>query len=278
MFLKSGFLKSRVYCTKMEAMSAKLDYNKKQKGKAGRSKKAHIEKPKLSKNTKTPKWKEDIKMLKEQNALLNNMYDTAEATNSTLATESEKQLNTANKINEIEQEKLKETLSCLSTERMKGKHGEISKEFSSLKRDNAEIKVELEKEKAKNIVLEAELAKKKNKEPIHEVMVVTKLHNAALPLENIKPPSVPLENIQSDILSLENRQAGALPLDKINIQPLSFPMEDIQTESEKNLKNHISSVHEGNKPFECEICDYTYTRPDGTLFFLIFTYLRGRSH
>ena len=238
----------------MEAMSAKLDYNKKQKGKAGRSKKAHIEKPKLSKNTKTPKWKEDIKMLKEQNALLNNMYDTSEATNSTLATESEKQLNTANKINEIEQEKLKEKLSCLSTEyeRMKGKHGEISKEFSSLKRDNAEIKVELEKEKAKNIVLEAELAKKRNKEPMHEVMVVTKLPNAALPLENIKPPSVPLENTQSDILSLENIQAGALPLDNINIQPPSFPMEDIQTESEKNLKNHISSVHEGNKPFKSQ--------------------------
>ena len=29
-----------------------------------------------------------------------------------------------------------------------------------------------------------------------------------------------------------------------------------------NLKRHVSSVHEGNKPFKCEICDYSCSLKD----------------
>ena len=32
--------------------------------------------------------------------------------------------------------------------------------------------------------------------------------------------------------------------------------------SKNDLKLHIASVHEGNKPFKCELCDHSFSRKD----------------
>ena len=162
------------------------------KTKVRESKKTDIGKPKPTKITKTPKWKEEIKKLKENNVLLNNMYDTSEATNSKIRTESEKQLNTANKCNEVEQKNLKHKLSCMNTkyERIKGKCDAISTELSSLKADNSEIKMELKKEKAKNTSGKKDFARNTSEEP-------TKQESKAVQVENVQSEAI-LENSQSN--------------------------------------------------------------------------------
>ena len=35
---------------------------------------------------------------------------------------------------------------------------------------------------------------------------------------------------------------------------------DYRYSQKSNLKEHVSSVHDGNKPFKCEICEHKYFR------------------
>ena len=166
-------LKKQTEAKKLELSTTIIEQNLK----VSEFKKSGIGKPKPPKTTKTPKWKEEIKQLKEDNKLLNNMYDTSEATNSKERTDSEKKLNAAHKINEIEQKNLKDQISFLNAECEK-------------------IKGELKKEKAKN-------SRTKSEEP-------TKLESKAVQVESKSSEKISDdEHVQSEAI-LENSPPKAI--------------------------------------------------------------------